>query len=187
MTNIKKILISLLSILALAGMLILWFFLYHKNGWFLPDYIHWTQINQEVTFDEENVQIILKNKKLSIRIDEKLLYKTADDVFVSNVFCNDIDHDGSLDVCMLVWKKGSFGEHKPFWISEDSNEYSQHIFIYHWDPLRDDRLDPLWMSSDLGIPVVHMDIDQSSRILLTDTDGVKTSWAWFHWGLVNCD
>ena len=177
-----------LFVLLISGVIIsVTFFLYRKNGWFLPSYITWNASSEIVSFGAESVQVTLDNKMLSIKKDGELIYQTADDVFVSDVYCVDIDRDSALEVCMMVWKKGSFGEHKPFWITEDTDDYTQHIFLYRWDSKRADRLDPMWMSSDLGMSIQQMSIDEYNRIHLIDKNGLETTWAWGNWGLVSCD
>ena len=102
----------------------------------------------------------------------------ADGVYVSDAFCQDIDIDGAPEIILMTWKRGSYDRYKPIWITEDTDEFTQHIFIYDWDSQREDRLDPLWMSSALGIKVRSISIDAKNRIHLTDTDGKETVWEW---------
>lgn len=188
MNDTKKKNLKFLWILPiLLGGILLYGYFYQTNGWFLPNFITWTNLKETITFGNETVDVTLKNKKLTISKDGKLLYETPDDYFVSNVFCFDVDRDSNLDICMMLWKKGSFGDHKPFWITKDSTDYSQHIFLYHYDEKRDDRLDPFWMSSDMGIDAASMSIDEYGRIHLIDKNNIETRWAWLRWGLVNCD
>ena len=49
---------------------------------------------------------------------------------IQDGFLTDIDRDGVAEMILLVWKRGRFGKHRPFWITSDERSYSQHIFIY---------------------------------------------------------
>lgn len=185
--NGKKIRRLFLLIPVLMILTALFAYLQYEKKHFLPDFITWNSYSGSVDFNEESVFVKLKSKKLSILKDGELLYQTADDIYVSDAFFTDINHDSGKEIIMMVWKQGSYGDHKPFWIEKDTDEYTQHIFIYRWDSHRPDRLDPVWMSSDLGMNISKISIDDNECIHLTDCNGKETSWAWLHWGLVNCD
>lgn len=169
-------------IVVLIGLIIycLW-----KRGFFLPDYITWN--NQSDTFEigSERVDFTLKKKTLTIKDDAtgEILYESPKEWLVSDYFFFDVDHDGEKDVVMMVWKQGSFGEHKPFWHKGKDNKWTQHIFIYNWDSERSDRLDPRWMSSGLGIKVHKVYIDEKNRVHFIDDKGNETVWQWLGWGL----
>ena len=169
-------------IVVLIGLIIycLW-----KRGFFLPDYITWN--NQSDTFEigNERVDFTLKKKTLTIKDDatREILYESPKEWLVSDYFFFDVDHDGEKDVVMMVWKQGSFGEHKPFWHKGKDNKWTQHIFIYNWDSERSDRLDPRWMSSGLGIKVHKVYIDEKNRVHFIDDKGNETVWQWLGWGL----
>ncbi len=169
-------------IVALIGIIIycLW-----KRGFFLPDYITWN--NQKDTFEigNERVDFTLRKKVLTIKDNAtgEILYESPKEWLVSDYFYFDVDHDGEKDVVMMVWKQGSFGEHKPFWHKGKDNKWTQHIFIYNWDSERSDRLDPRWMSSGLGIKVHKVYIDEKNRVHFIDDKGNETVWQWLGWGL----
>ena len=99
----------------------------------------------------------------------------------------DIDRDGETEKIELLWKRGRFGKHRPFWVKEDETELSQHIFIY--DVLDGGELKPLWFASDIGREVVRMKVigDGGDTLLLEDTEGNNTLWRWESFGLKNVD
>ncbi len=99
----------------------------------------------------------------------------------------DIDRDGQDEKIVLLWKKGRFGKHRPFWIKEDEEEISQHIFIY--DVLENGELRQKWFASDIGREVVRMKMigNNADVLLLEDKEGNNTLWRWESWGLKNVD
>ena len=154
----------------------------------LPPWIQWTEEDRSVQIDQETVQIRLKKRCLTFSDpDGQTLWTSGEEWKVSQVWVNDIDHDSEQEIIMLVWKIGSFGEHKPFWIEEDDDDWSQHIFIYDWDHDREDRLKPIWMSSALGIKAARVSIDENGTVTIITPEEVETRWYWESWGLLRID
>lgn len=204
---IKTAIISIFTVLVIAVLCILIVYILWKNGFFIPGYVTWN--NQSNTFiiekdnrnqkgnnaadntfgnkdvSYETVDFSLKKKKLRItdHDTERLLYESPKEWLISDYFFEDIDADGTNEVVLMVWKQGSFGEHKPFWHEGKDNKWTQHIFIYEWDSERNDRLDPKWMSSGLGIKVHKVFIDEKNRVHFVDDKGEETVWQWLGWGL----
>ncbi|MBQ7707650.1 MAG: hypothetical protein IJT72_07715 [Lachnospiraceae bacterium] len=181
--------ISLTSVLIIAVLCIALFYFLYKRGFFLPKYITWNNQSDTFTIDNKTVDFKLSKRKLSI-IDHdtgELLYKAPKEWLVSDYFFADIDSDERNEVVLIVWKRGSFGEHKPFWHKGKDNKWTQHIFIYEWDSERKDRLDPKWMSSGLGIKVHKFEVDEKNRVHFIDDEGEETVWQWLGWGLTLVD
>lgn len=181
----KAVITGIITVPVIAVLIGLIIYCLWKRGFFLPDYITWN--NQSDTFEigSERVDFTLKKKTLTIKDDAtgEILYESPKEWLVSDYFFFDVDHDGEKDVVMMVWKQGSFGEHKPFWHKGKDNKWTQHIFIYNWDSERSDRLDPRWMSSGLGIKVHKVYIDEKNRVHFIDDKGNETVWQWLGWGL----
>ena len=178
MRIVKCIIIAAVTALAvLAAVVLLWL-----HGAFIPAYAQW----EEKTFyadadnDEEDESVRLSARRLSIK-DEDHSFKTEYGLKIQDVYVRDIDRDGENEVIILVWKRGSYGDHKPFWVEEDDRDFSQHIFIYKY---ADERLNGVWMSSDIGRPVRYMRMDEEDHIHLYEKDGKETVWMWGSWGLV---
>lgn len=195
---IKTAIISIFSLLIVAVLGIATVYMLWKNGAFIPGYVTWN--NQSDTFSieknmgsdsknandtHENVDFQLAKKHLKITDHDsgEVLYESPREWKVSDYFYADIDSDDDNEVIMMVWKQGSFGEHKPFWHKGKDNKWTQHIFIFEWDSERDDRLDPKWMSSGLGIKVHNVYIDEKNRVHFIAEDGEETIWQWLGWGL----
>ncbi len=116
-----------------------------------------------------------------------LVWKNIPRQRIQDTIYADIDRDGDDEKIVLLWKKGRFGKHRPFWIKEDEDTYSQHIFIY--DVLNDGTLKQKWFASDIGREVVRMKIigKNADTLLLEDTEGNNTLWRWGSWGLKNVE
>ena len=155
------------------------------DGFFLPSWIQWTEADQQVMIDGETVQMRRSKRTLSFADPSGTrLWKSEKGWKVSQVWISDIDHDGMDEVVFLVWKRGSFGDHRPFWIEENDDAWSQHIFFYDWDKERPDRLKPVWMSSALGIQAAQVSINDENHLLIVTPEGRETAWNWDSWGLV---
>ena len=145
-------------------------------GAFLPEWIEW-QSRDRLTAERV---ISLHDRRLSIEQDGKEFYKTPLFTHVQDFLYFDINGDGTEELILLVWKRGSYGEHRPTWVAQDEMGFSQHIFIYSF---LEDRLKPIWMSSKLGIEVKSFDVSGERTIRLREPDGKETEWVWLSFGL----
>lgn len=152
-----------------------------SRGFFLPRWIKW---KNTVFFDGTGAyEVSLEQKTVSILHGDAVIWTSAEGVKVQDVLSCDIDHDGAEELILLCWKIGRYGTHRPFWVEQDENKWSQHIFVYEYNQ---DTISPKWMSSYIGVDVADMSSNQKSapydRLLLTDTDGKMSSWVWASWG-----
>ncbi|MBQ9438820.1 MAG: hypothetical protein IJU50_10875 [Lachnospiraceae bacterium] len=190
------------QILALASGLvcILWL-----AGAFLPGWVCWE--NKEDSFSIENRRLAngfpqymglqsawafmegasgnfhlsLKHGLFQMQREGMDYFHSSPDWRVQDYLCTDLDHDGREEIILLVWKRGSYGSHKPTWVEKDEVGFSQHLFIYK--PL-ERKLKPVWMSSKLGIEIQKME-EKDGSLLLTAPVGEKSLWSWRGWGLEN--
>lgn len=130
-------------------------------------------------------KIELKNKKLIIYINGIAKWYSPDEYNVQDFLYCDIDRDNEDEIVVLLWKKGKFGTRKPFFLEDDKEKWSQHIFIY------DDKngfIKPIWCSSYISVEIKEMAFDDTYKILTAlDTDNCRTRWAWITWGLNNLE
>ena len=49
---------------------------------------------------------------------------------VDNVLIGDFNNDGKPEVGFSLWKEGSYGSSKPFWVEENDKNISNHLFLY---------------------------------------------------------
>ena len=136
---------------------------------------------------EETVTVTLHDSRLRISSGEPL-FSSGNDWAVADCFVRDLDRDGYDEVMLHVWRRGSFGKHQPFWQKPDDKACpTEHLFIYEWDMQRPDRLDPVWMSSQIPVRGQQMQVDDSGVLHIEDPDGNVTLWEWGGWGLVRKD
>jgi hypothetical protein len=192
------VIIRLLCIaVAVLACVFLFYFLW-KRGAFLPSWVKWNEKAENHVFTDipgeyedpdreavvETAGIQLKRRHLSV-CDEsgKLRWESNEGWRVSDYLIDDIDHDGEDEIVVLFWRIGSFGDSKPLWIEKDEKKWSQHIGIYDYDALRDDRVDPIWISSKMGIKAKDIWLDEKEFLHITEPGGKKTMWFWNNWGL----
>ena len=181
-TNRKFIQRMIMIIMALvftgAVLYMLW-----RNGSFLPGWISW---NNEMLYDRTGrYEITLRDRAVKVVYDNNVIWNSPNEVKVQQAVSHDIDHDQEDELLLLCWKRGRFGESRPFWMDRDEKKWSQHIFIYEYGQ---EEIRPKWMSSYIGQDVVRMSVcDESkmmaeSRLMLTAPDGKVSSWIWDFWG-----
>ncbi len=175
----------------------LFYFLW-KRGTFLPGWVKWNNKAENHVFTDipgefenpdreavvETAGIVLKNRHFSVYDESgRLLWESKEGWKVSDYFIDDIDHDGEDEIVILFWRIGSFGDSKPFWIGKDEKTWSQHIGIYDYDAFREDRVDPIWVSSKMGIKAKDVWLDEKEFLHITEPGGKETLWFWNKWGL----
>ena len=131
---------------------------------------------------------ILQNKSVQVVADnDEIIWETDRDVKVQDALCADLDMDGVNELILLCWKRGRYGNSRPFWVERDTIYWIQHIYIYK--PIGED-IHPLWMASDIGMQVQSwksLKIGDLFFILVQDTKGQNTLWKWDSWGLKIAD
>lgn len=178
--RVKKIGIgAMAATTVIAAIFLCWW-----KGLFLPNWIDWER--KEFTY--ETAQLQLQNRRLSLFLEDaegglSPVYQTAWDWCVQDVLTYDINQDGQEELILLVWKHGSYGEHRPFWVKHNDIRLEQHIFIYQWDETRAARLRPIWMSSALGYQVTQIARGTKESLVVTDRTGESKVWQWQGFGL----
>ena len=119
--------------------------------------------------------------------EKGMIWSAPKEYRVQDGVLTDIDRDGDTEMVLLVWKRGRFGAHRPFWVLRDEKCYSQHIFIYDID--EDGQVKQKWFASDIGMQVRRMKLmERDSSLLLTeDTEGDCALWQWDSFGLKSMD
>jgi poly-gamma-glutamate capsule biosynthesis protein CapA/YwtB (metallophosphatase superfamily) len=132
----------------------------------------------------------LRSGKLTVRSGSRLIWQSPDDWWVDYFFLGDADNDGAPELNLLVWKEGSFGPHRPFWVEEDDTSVKNHLFVFR---LEKGSFKAVWQSSNLDCPIyraalVDLDGDGENELLVTEgsyTDPATreiTLWKWSGWG-----
>ncbi len=90
--------------------------------------------------------------------DGKAVWRTDAGWRVDNVLIGDFNNDKIVEVGFSLWKEGSFGPSKPFWVEENDKNISNHLFLYQYDlnPSSTPPLRMVWGSSALDDPIKEM-------------------------------
>ncbi len=154
----------------------------------------WSIPHPKGTWQDKRIQIyegvegVLSKKKLSLRNDlGDVLWESEEGFYIQDVFCSDLDLDGEKELILLLWKRGIYGKHRPFWVDKDENTFSQHVFIYSVSS--DAQVRHRWGASDIGREIVRMKLMEKhdSFILTEDVEGDCAVWRWDSFGLKTLD
>ncbi len=143
----------------------------------------------------------LENYGLRIIENDVEVWASPAEWRVSSFAFGDTNHDDKKDLLIVAWKKGSFGEDKPFWVNMNDKEIRCHLFIFN---LTEDQVKPVWMSSALHRPINSLevqDINQDGKNELLVYEGSyslpsrfmsldasePTLWQWQGWGFYLLD
>ena len=166
-------------ILALAGVGV-YGLLWH-SGAFLPGWVIWE--NRAVSDSSAEYEILLERKTVDILYQGNPVWTSPKDIKVQDALSCDIDNDGMDELLLLCWKRGRYGEHKPFWVEKDEKSWSQHLFVYEYAA---GEIRPKWMSSYIGQDVTEISCREGAppgvHLLFISPDGVLSSWFWDSWG-----
>lgn len=138
----------------------------------------------------------LQDGKLTVTENEKVIWQSADDWWVEDFVLADSTNDGVVDINLSVWKSGSFGKFKPFWIKQDDPSVKNHFFIFDW---KDGKIKPIWQSSNLDAPncqilVDDVNNDGQNELIVVEGDYADSPdcrgkyvavWKWNEWGFLN--
>ena len=183
--NTKKISLLLLLIGAVAVFCAL-FWLLRTGKLFGPETPKANWQTKEITTDT-GIQATLKDKTLQLRVDGDTIFTSPQGLLVQDFLFSDIDRDGRQELLVLLWRVGRYGTAHPFWVTEEEDFYSQHLFIYNIKP--DLTVKEKWCASDVGPEINRMKtMEQDEATILTEaTDGECTLWRWDDWGMKSID
>ena len=154
----------------------------------LPAWVDWQEKTFKSSDDDSCIECQLSRKQVRLFDSEgNNFWTSGKELKVQDAFISDIDRDGKQDLILLLWKRGRFGNERPFWVTGDEISYSQHIFIYS---ISDDKeVTHKWFASDIGRLVTRMKfVDRENTIILTeDRKDQNTLWVWSSFGLKNIE
>lgn len=175
--KLKRIITVLMALVCTGAVLyLLW-----DRGAFLPGWIPWQ--SGEVCDGQPGCEILLRDRRVTVRRQEEILWESPKEVKVQQALWADVDNDGKEELVLLCWKKGRYGKSRPFWVERDEKKWSQHLFVYEYDQ---GVIRSKWMSSYLGMDVESVAVNGEkaplSRLYLTDREGKVSCWRWDFWG-----
>ena len=157
----------------------------YYTGAFLPRYTVW----HETTIDKRDEEgligpdlVELKNKKVTVYKDGKVIFTSPFNCKVSNVILADINGNGVDELLLLNYNLKRFGNVRPFWVKFDPPLWHQHIYIYEYRR-SDGIIKPIWMASDIGMEASDFALYDDKVIRMTDRYGKDSDWMWISFGL----
>ncbi|MGI5823795.1 MAG: hypothetical protein ACOX6Z_07620 [Dethiobacteria bacterium] len=138
---------------------------------------------------------ILQKGILTVYVDSRLLWQSPAHWWVDYFFFGDVNDDGLPELNLSVWKEGSFGPRKPFWLQTEDSSVKNHLFIYK---LAGECFKPVWQSSNLDCPnywaaLVNFGSDGGNQLAALegryDNPLIRktTFWQWNGWGFSRTD
>lgn len=153
-----------------------------------------SRLAKEQSFDLDRdgrlEELRLRDGRLRVAGGGQLIWETPREWWVDDFLTGDANNDGVPDLSLLVWKAGSFGANRPFWVEQDDPSVKNHLFIFK---MADGAMKPLWQSSNLDRPnlaAALADLDGDGKNELIATEGSyanprerkTTLWQWNGWG-----
>ncbi len=103
--------------------------------------------------DGKNEEVVVYKNVGYLLSDDKIIWRTDSDWEVENVLVGDFNNDKKTEFGFSLWKIGSYGPAKPFWVKENDLAVSNHLFLYQLDK---DEVKMVWGSSALDYPIKEM-------------------------------
>jgi hypothetical protein len=85
-----------------------------------------------------------------LRRGKSVLWRSDVSWRVTHALFADANHDGRTELVLVVWKRGTWGPDKPFFVRENDNRWGCHVFVYAW---RAKALRLIWGSSAIDYPI----------------------------------
>ncbi len=138
----------------------------------------------------------LENGILTITENEKMIWQSPNDWWIDDFALADSNNDGVVDINLSLWKSGSFGTSKPFWVKENDMSVKNHFFVLDFSG---DTIKQVWGSSNLAEPncefkVADIDNDGKNDLVVIEGDYSQKPkcagnyiavWKWNDWGFSN--
>ncbi|MDO4302720.1 MAG: hypothetical protein Q4D94_02285, partial [Bacillota bacterium] len=122
----NKLLKRIFTLIAAVGIAAVLYALWIQ-GCFLPLWAKWNQA--DICDSTGEYQILLQHRTVHVKYQDEIIWSSPGEVNVQDVLSCDIDGDKEDELLLLCWKRGRYGNHKPFWVDEDEKGWSQHIFV----------------------------------------------------------
>ena len=156
---------------------------------------------QKETYDLNNDGIMekyhLTGGKLTITQPGAIDWSSPPEWNIQSFVVDDVTGDNEPELVMVLWKRGSFGRHKPMWNGQKKDtKYSCHLFLYQ---ISNNKMISRWCSSALDKPIRSFSVqrDSTGNSYLAVVEGrysfyccghvlflgkQYTDWAWKQWG-----
>ncbi|TEB10784.1 CapA family protein [Pelotomaculum propionicicum] len=148
--------------------------------------------NRHFDLDQDGAceDFALRDGKLMVAAGTQTVWQSPDEWWVDDFFLGDANNDGVPELNLLIWKSGSYGHHKPFWVTQEDMNIKNHLFIFK---LAGGVIKPVWQSSNLDRPnyeaaLADLDGDGKNELVVTEGDYADPGrrepavWKWNGWG-----
>ncbi|MEL7564440.1 MAG: hypothetical protein AAGU27_06095 [Dehalobacterium sp.] len=179
----------------LAPILAAWFLFSSQGSTGLPIYAA-----GDLDGDGRMEEYLLVDHCLTVQEGEQDLWKSPREWSIDNFVLGDVDNDGTVNLSISLWKTGSFGEIRPFWLTGEDTGYKNHLFVFK---LIGNTFKSAWCSSDLDCPIISFVVhdvngDGLNELVVEEGQYRKTAgerytldadapvrttvWQWEEWG-----
>ncbi len=138
----------------------------------------------------------LKNGRLTIKENDKIIWQSPRNWWIDDFILADSNNDGVVDINLSLWKSGSFGTSKPFWVKENDLSVKNHFFVLDFSR---GTIKQFWGSSNLVKPncafkIADVDSDKKNDLVVIEGDysqkpkcqgNYLAIWKWNGWGFSN--
>lgn len=139
---------------------------------------------------------VFENGGLAITENSKMIWQSPSDWWVDDFVLADSNNDGIVDINLSLWKSGSFGTSKPFWVKENDMSVKNHFFVLDFSG---GSIKQVWGSSNLVEPncefkIADVDNDGKKDLVVVEGDysqkpkcdgNYVAVWKWNDWGFSN--
>ena len=125
-----------------------------------------------------------------------MIWQSPSNWWIDDFVLADSNNDGIVDINLSLWKSGSFGTSKPFWVKENDMSVKNHFFVLDFS---DGSIKQVWGSSNLVEPncefkIADVDNDGKKDLVVVEGDysqkpecdgNYVAVWKWNDWGFSN--
>ncbi|MHB1043104.1 MAG: CapA family protein [Eubacteriales bacterium] len=146
---------------------------------------------QDFDLDQDGTpeKYTLRDGRLKVE-NKSTVWESPEDWWVDDFFLGDSTNGGNLELNLLVWKAGSFGPCRPFWVTREDMSVKNHLFIFK---PAGGSFKPVWQSSNLDRPIFEpalsdLDGDGQNELVVAEGSYANTRvrrvgvWKWNGWG-----
>ena len=165
----------------------------------LPPQRLYREVQLDLNADGHQETYTLRDGRLTVTdTHQALLWQSPEDWWIDDFYTGDITNDGRENLCLSVWREGSYGPYQPFWVESNDTLVRNHLFVYHMEPAGDHApakpsLKAVWQSSHLARPnhqafIAEIDGDGVNHLVVVQGDyedpqaGEIAFWKWNGWG-----
>ncbi len=155
-----------------------------RLGLTAPTWVSWQNRTLSCDFDADGSpeELTLAGQRVLVHdADGTTLYESDRAWRVSDALAADVTRDGRPELVMLLWRRGNYGNSRPFWESGTDLRMTQHVYVMG---LEGGAMQPVWMGHELGegLKVSRMGATEDGLLELTTTDGRTSTWVWDYFG-----